>query len=57
MYGRGFPFGALIGFKYISMILGMLTKFKIEFFPPMNSKARKGVRKIYKRAKAKTGEK
>ena len=57
MYGRGFPFGALVGFKYISMILGMLLKFKIEFLPPRNSKARKGVRKIYKRAKAKTGEK
>ncbi len=57
MYGRGFPFGALVGFKYISMILGMLMKFKIEFLPPRNSKARKGVRKIYKRAKAKTGEK
>ena len=57
MYGRGLPFGALAGFKYVSMILGMLTKFKIEFLPPLNSKARKGVRKIYKRAKAKTGEK
>ena len=56
MYGRGLPFGALIGFKYISMILGMLIKFKIEFFPPgfhpFNSNARK-VRKIYKNAKAK----
>ena len=52
MYGRGLPFGALAGFKYVSMILGMMTKFKIEFLPPLNSEARKGVRKIYKRAKA-----
>ena len=56
MYGRGLPFGALIGFRYISMILGMLKKFKIEFFPPgfhpWNSNARK-VRKIYKKAKNK----
>ena len=57
MYGRGFPVGALIGIKYIGMILGMLTKFKIEFLPPMNSKARKGVRSIYKKSKAKKGEK
>jgi heterodisulfide reductase subunit C len=57
IYGRGFPFGVLAGFKYISMILGMLVKFKIEFLPPRNSKARKGVRQIYKRAKTKTGEK
>jgi heterodisulfide reductase subunit C len=57
MYGRGFPFGVLAGFNYISMMLGMFLKFKIEFLPPWNSKARKGVRKIYKRSKEKTGEK
>ncbi|PWI47410.1 hypothetical protein CEE45_11965 [Candidatus Heimdallarchaeota archaeon B3_Heim] len=51
MYGRGFPFGALVGFKYISMIVGMIVKFKIEFFPPWNSKARKEVRAIFKKAK------
>ncbi|MHA1941516.1 MAG: 4Fe-4S dicluster domain-containing protein [Candidatus Hodarchaeales archaeon] len=56
LYGRGFPFGALIGFKYISMIWGMFIKFKIEFFPPWNSTARKEVRRIYKKAKAKAGE-
>jgi len=33
------------------MILGMLTKFKIEFLPPLNSKARKEVRGIFKNAK------
>jgi len=53
MFGRGFPFGALIGFRYISMILGMITKFKIEFFPPWVSPARREVRKIFKRAKSK----
>ena len=51
MYGRGFPFGALVGFKYISMIVGMMVKFKIEFLPPRNSKARKEVRGIFKNAK------
>ncbi len=51
LYGRGIPFGAFAGFKYISMILGMLFKFKIEFFPPWNSKARKEVRSIFKNAK------
>lgn len=50
LYGRGFPFGALAGFKYISMILSMLFKFKIQFFPPWNSAARKEVRKIFSRA-------
>ena len=56
MYGRGLPFGALVGFKYISMMWGMFIRFKIEFFPPWNSKARKEVRRIYKKAKIKTGE-
>ncbi|MHA1968086.1 MAG: 4Fe-4S dicluster domain-containing protein [Candidatus Hodarchaeales archaeon] len=53
LYGRGIPFGALIGFRYISLILGMFLKFKIEFFPPWNSKARKEVRAIFKNAKRK----
>ena len=57
LYGRGIPFGALVGFKYVSMIIGMLKKYKLEFIPPRNSKARKEVRKIYKRAKKITGEK
>jgi Fe-S oxidoreductase len=57
MYGRGFPFGAIVGFKYVSLILGMLSKFKLEFIPPRNSKARKGVQQIYKRAKELSGEK
>ena len=52
MYGRGIPFGALAGFKYISMMLGMFLKFKIEFLPPLNSKARKEVRAIFKKAKS-----
>ncbi|MHA1976345.1 MAG: 4Fe-4S dicluster domain-containing protein [Candidatus Hodarchaeales archaeon] len=56
LYGRGFPFGALVGFKYISMIRGMLFKFKIEFFPPWNSKVRKEVRAIFKNAKMKEKE-
>ena len=52
-YGRG-PFGALIGFRYVSMILGMLKKFKIEFLPPWVSPARREVRKIFKNAKNKS---
>ncbi|MHA2232370.1 MAG: 4Fe-4S dicluster domain-containing protein [Candidatus Hodarchaeales archaeon] len=51
LYGRGFPFGSLVGFRYISLMLGMLKKFKIEFFPPWVSPARKEVRRIFKRAK------
>ena len=51
MYGRGFPFGVFAGFKYVSMMLGMFLKFKIEFFPPWSSKARKEVRSIFKKAK------
>ena len=57
IYGRGVPFGVFAGFKYVSLMFGLFKKFKIEFLPPRNSKARKGVKKIYKRAKAKTGEK
>ncbi|MFX0123195.1 MAG: 4Fe-4S dicluster domain-containing protein [Candidatus Hodarchaeota archaeon] len=53
MYGRGLPLGPLVGFRYVSMILGMLKKFKIEFFPPWISPARKEVRKIFKKAKNK----
>ncbi len=56
MYGRGLPFGALAGFRYVSMMLGMFLKFKIEFFPPWNSKARREVRAIYKKAKKKEQE-
>ncbi|MFW9855092.1 MAG: 4Fe-4S dicluster domain-containing protein [Candidatus Thorarchaeota archaeon] len=51
LYGRGFPFGALIGFKYLSMILNLLAKFKIEFLPPRTGETRKEVRRIFARAK------
>jgi hypothetical protein len=54
LYGRGFPFGALVGFKYLSMILNMLVKFKIEFFPPRTGDTRKEVRRIFARAKEKS---
>ncbi|WP_455143052.1 4Fe-4S dicluster domain-containing protein [Candidatus Hodarchaeum mangrovi] len=52
LYGRGIPFGVLVGFNYISMILNLLIKLKIEFFPPWNPTARKEVRAIFKKAKS-----
>lgn len=51
LYGRGFPFGALIGFRYLQMILSLVFKRKIEFLPPRTGTARKEVRKIFARAK------